>query len=61
MYGLESHKDRHAKIGEGKIGLENIAKIINHPLLRDLPFYLETPNDIDGYANEIRLLKELYV
>lgn len=61
MYGLESHKDRHAKIGEGKIGLENIAKIINHPLLRDLPFYLETPNDIDGYANEIKLLKELYV
>lgn len=61
MYGLESHKDRHAKIGEGKIGLENIAKIINHPLLRDLPFYLETPNDIDGYANEIKFLKELYV
>ena len=61
MYGLESHKDRHAKIGEGKIGLENIAKIINHPLLRDLPFYLETPNDIDGYANEVKLLKELYV
>ncbi len=59
-YALGSHKDRHAKIGAGKIGLEAIARIINHPVLRDLPFYLETPNEIDGYAQEIRLLRGLY-
>ncbi len=56
---LGSHKDRHAKIGEGEIGIEAITKIINHPILCDLPFYLETPNDIDGYAEEIKLLKSL--
>ena len=44
MYGLGSHRDRHAKIGEGKIGKEAIVRIINHPALKDLPFYLETPN-----------------
>ncbi len=54
-----SHKDRHAKIGEGTIGIDNISKIINHPKLAELPFYLETPNDLDGYAREISLLKEL--
>ena len=53
-----SHKDRHAKIGEGEIGLDAITRIINHPMLRDLPFYLETPNELDGYAREIALLKE---
>lgn len=53
-----SHKDRHEKIGEGSIGLEVTKEIINHPLLRDLPFYLETPNELDGYAREIALLKE---
>lgn len=53
-----SHKDRHEKIGEGSIGLEAIERIINHPLLRDLPFYLETPNELAGYAREIGLLKE---
>lgn len=52
-----SHKDRHAKIGEGCIGLETIVRIINHPNLRNLPFYLETPNDLDGYAKEIALLR----
>ena len=52
-----SHKDRHAKIGEGYLGEEVIAGIINHPMLADRPFYLETPNDIDGYAKEIALLK----
>ena len=57
---LESHKDRHAKIGEGNIGLEAIERIINHPALRELPFNLETPNDIEGYAKEIELLKSLY-
>jgi deoxyribonuclease-4 len=60
MFGFESHKDRHAKIGEGKIGLEAIARIINHPALRHLPFNLETPNELDGYAAEIKLLKGLY-
>lgn len=57
---LESHKDRHEKIGLGTIGLEALTKIINHPLLRDLPFVLETPNDNDGYKEEIKLLKERY-
>ncbi|MDR2469597.1 MAG: deoxyribonuclease IV [Tannerella sp.] len=55
-----SHKDRHARIGEGKLGLDTLTRIINHPLLRDLPFNLETPNEIDGYAAEIKLLKSLY-
>ena len=48
MYGLSSHKDRHAKIGEGKIGVEAFTRIINHPALRALPFYLETPNELPG-------------
>jgi len=56
---MGSHKDRHAKIGEGNIGLEAITRIINHPALRDLPFNLETPNELDGYAAEIKLLKSL--
>ena len=56
----ESHKDRHEKIGSGTIGLEALTKIINHPLLRELPFILETPNDNDGYKEEIKLLKERY-
>ena len=55
-----SHKDRHEKIGEGALGLKAIGRVINHPRLRDLPFYLETPNDVDGYAREIALLKSLY-
>lgn len=57
---LGAHKDRHAKIGEGYIGLEAMARIINHPALCRLPFFLETPNDLDGYAEEISLLKEKY-
>ena len=56
---FESHKDRHEKIGEGSLGIEAISRIINHPALRDLPFYLETPNTLDGYAKEIALLKSL--
>lgn len=52
-----SHKDRHARIGEGQIGLEALARVINHPALRELPFILETPNDHDGYAAEIALLR----
>ncbi len=57
---LGCHKDRHAKIGEGGIGIEAIERIINHKKLRHLPFFLETPNDIDGYQREIELLKSLY-
>lgn len=57
---FKSHKDRHETIGEGYIGIEAIARIINHPKLRDLPFFLETPNELDGHAEEIKLLKELY-
>ena len=57
---FESHKDRHEKIGEGHIGIETITKIINHPKLRHLPFFLETPNEIEGHAEEIKLLKSVY-
>ncbi len=57
----ESHKDRHACIGAGNIGLEAIVRIINHPQLRMLPFYLETPNELPGYAAEIKLLREAYL
>ena len=60
MNTLGAHKDRHHKIGEGHIGLEAMVRIINHPLLRDLPFYLETPNDLEGYAKEIAILKDNY-
>ena len=58
---LDSHKDRHARIGEGKIGLEALVRVINHPALRELPFILETPNDDAGYAREIALLKSRYI
>lgn len=56
----KSHKDRHEKIGQGFIGIEAITKIINHQKLKHLPFYLETPNELEGYAEEIKLLKSLY-
>ncbi len=56
---LASHKDRHAAIGEGEIGLEALAAVTAHPQLRSLPFFLETPHDdIAGYGDEIRLIKE---
>ena len=55
-----SHKDRHEKIGEGYLGIDAIAEVINHPKLKTLPFYLETPNEIDGYTKEIKMLKETY-
>lgn len=58
MNPLGAHKDRHAKIGEGHIGADAIIRIINHPLLKKLPFILETPNDIDGYAAEIEFLRK---
>ena len=54
----ESHKDRHEKIGEGYIGLETMRKIINNPRVKNFPFLLETPNELDGYASEIKLLKD---
>ena len=57
---FSSHKDRHEKIGDGFLGIEAITKIINHEKLKELPFFLETPNDIDGYEREIALLKSLY-
>lgn len=57
---FESHKDRHEKIGEGSIGIEAMERIINHPKLHSLPFYLETPNELEGYAKEIDWLKSLY-
>ncbi len=54
-----SHKDRHEKIGQGKIGSEAFRRIVNHPLLKGLPFYLETPNELDGYQREIEMLREM--
>ncbi len=57
---ISAHKDRHEKIGDGSLGLEAIERIINHPSLRDKPFFLETPNELEGYAEEIELLKKLY-
>ena len=57
---LGSRKDRHEKIGEGNIGFEAMVRIINHEALKHLPFYLETPNELDGYAAEIRMLRAAY-
>ena len=58
--GLGSHKDRHAKIGEGQIGLEALVRVVCHPALDGIPFILETPNDDAGWAAEIALLRERY-
>lgn len=58
MNPLGAHKDRHAKIGEGHIGTEALIRVVNHPAFKHLPFYLETPNELDGYAREIRLMRE---
>ena len=55
-----AHKDRHAPIGAGEIGTDTLARVINHPALKHLPFCLETPNDLAGYAREIELLRGLY-
>lgn len=57
---FNSHKDRHEKISEGEIGFEAIKKIINHPKLKNIPFFLETPNELDGYAKEIEMLRAAY-
>ena len=59
MNALGAHKDRHEKIGRGRIGLDAFARIVNDPRLRDVPFYLETPCDLQGYKEEIALLKDL--
>lgn len=55
-----SHKDRHARIGEGKIGVDALVRVIKHPALQEIPFILETPNDDAGWAEEIRILKEAF-
>ena len=55
-----SHKDRHARIGEGCLGAEALGRVVRHPALQGLPFVLETPNELPGYAREIALLKELH-
>ena len=54
-----AHKDRHARIGEGCIGLEALTRVVNHPALKNLPFCLETPNELPGYAREIALMRRL--
>lgn len=56
---LGAHKDRHAKIGEGYIGFEALKRVTVHPALKNLPFYLETPNDLSGYAKEIAMMREI--
>lgn len=55
---FSSHKDRHEKLGEGSIGNDALRYLVNHPLLQDIPIYLETPNELDGYAKEIAQIKE---
>lgn len=60
MNGLGSHKDRHAKIGEGEIGLDALVNVVCHPALEGIPFILETPNDDEGWKREIALLRERY-
>lgn len=60
MNPLGAHKDRHAVIGGGHIGTEALIRVVNHPALSKLPFCLETPNDLDGYAREIQLMRENY-
>ena len=57
---LGSHKDRHARIGEGQIGLDALVRVIRHPALDGKPFILETPNDDEGWTREIALLRERY-
>ena len=59
MNVLGAHKDRHEKIGNGKIGLDALMRVVNHPKLKDLPFYLETPCDLQGYRDEIALIKKM--
>ena len=55
-----SHKDRHEKLGQGFLGEEALVRVINHPQLKHLPFYLETPNELPGYQKELELLRAHY-
>ena len=57
---LGARKDRHARIGEGYIGFEALSRVVRHPALRQLPFYLETPNELEGYAREIAMMREAW-
>ena len=56
-----SHKDRHECIGQGSLGVSTFAKIVNHPILKDKPMILETPNELPGYAAEIDLLHKMFI
>ena len=56
---MGSHKDRHERIGEGHLGWDAMTRIVRHPVLRDLPFILETPNELPGYAEEISRLRSI--
>lgn len=58
MMPFNSHKDRHATIGDGEIGMEALLRVMKHPLLCDIPFYLETPLDDQGHKEEIEMIKE---
>jgi deoxyribonuclease-4 len=58
MNPLGAHKDRHAKLGEGHIGFDALVRFVKHDALKNLSFILETPNDHDGYAKEIQMLKD---
>ena len=55
---MGSHKDRHEVLGGGFIGLDALLRIVNHPKLKNLPFYLETPNELPGYAKEIAIVRK---
>ncbi|MFA0815766.1 MAG: deoxyribonuclease IV [Anaerofustis sp.] len=59
MHPIGSHRDRHEKIGQGYIGMDGFSAVLNHPFLQKLPMFLETPNEISGYADEIRMLRAL--
>lgn len=60
MNPFSSHKDRHQKIGKGSLGIETLSRVTNHPVLRNKPFILETPNGLDGYAKEISVLRSMF-
>ena len=57
---FNSHKDRHEQLGKGSLGEEGLIRFINHPALKGIPINLETPNELDGYAKEIAILRNNY-
>ncbi len=57
QHEIDTNKDRHARIGEGTLGLDGVLNFINHPKLNDIPLFLETPNEIEGYERELKILK----